>query len=120
MTEKRFTLEDDLDILDNTTGRIIPPCLDRGLKELVDLLNNLHETNEQLQHDATILIQANQDYMKENEQLQQFKYKVYRVIRERIDLLESDYNQAVKAGMPSNSVYGEIELLEDLKKELGE
>ena len=37
--------------------------------ECRDLLNKLSEENEQLRHDATILIQSNQDYRKENEQL---------------------------------------------------
>ena len=92
MTE-RFTFADGFKIVaikDN--GQIM------NSRQVCELLNELHE---------------------ENEELLQFKYKVYRVINERIDLLESDYNKAVKAGMPSNSVYGEIELLEDLKKELG-
>ena len=33
--------------------------------------NTLYKENEQLRHDATILIQSNQDYRKENEQLKQ-------------------------------------------------
>jgi superoxide dismutase len=37
--------------------------------DIVKLLNELHEENEQLRHDATILIQSNQDYRKENKQL---------------------------------------------------
>lgn len=55
-----------------------------------------------------------------NNENEQFKNKVYLVINKRINVLENDYNKAVKAGMPSNSVYGEIELLEELKKELEE
>lgn len=55
-----------------------------------------------------------------NNENEQFKNKVYSVINKRINVLENDYNKAVKAGMPSNSVYGEIELLEELKKELEE
>ena len=93
MTEKRFTFADGFKIVaikDN--GQIM------NSRQVCELLNALND---------------------ENEELLQFKYKAYRIIRERIELLESDYNKAVKAGMPSNSVYGEIELLEDLKEELG-
>ena len=55
--------------------------------DIVKLLNELHETNEQLRHDATILIQSNQDYRKENEELKQqlrycekFRHTVYQEI----------------------------------------
>lgn len=37
----------------------------------VDIVVDLLNENEQLRHDATILIQSNQDYRKENEQLKQ-------------------------------------------------
>jgi regulator of replication initiation timing len=37
--------------------------------KIVDLLNTLNAENEQLRHDATILIQSNQDYRRENEEL---------------------------------------------------
>ena len=37
--------------------------------DVARLLNELLEENEQLKHDATVLIQANQDYRRENEQL---------------------------------------------------
>lgn len=50
MTEKRFTLFEDLDIKDKATGKIYPPCLDKGLSALVDLLNQLNEENEQLKN----------------------------------------------------------------------
>ena len=40
--------------------------------KLIDVLNE----NEQLKHDATVLIQATQDYRKENEQLKQLIKKV--------------------------------------------
>ena len=75
MTAKRFTIlygldEDpfDWDILDNEKDAII--CQYNGTP-ICELLNELHEENEQLRHDATILIQSNQDYRKENEQLKQ-------------------------------------------------
>lgn len=39
--------------------------------DIVKILNELHEENEQLRHDATILIQSNQDYRKKNEELKE-------------------------------------------------
>ena len=57
------------------------------IDEVIELLNELHEENEQLRHDATILIQSNQDYRKENEELKQqlrhcekFRHAVYQEI----------------------------------------
>lgn len=57
-------------------GTLIIIQKNKGLKlynisDVVELLNTLHEENKQLRHDATILIQSNQDYRKENEQLKQ-------------------------------------------------
>ena len=40
-------------------------------EEIVDLLNSLNDENEQLKKDCTALISHNQDYRKENEQLNQ-------------------------------------------------
>lgn len=129
MTEKRFTIEKKYwktlpqgDYLkDNLTGE-----KEFGLERFCEIANELHEENKALRMSPRIdvdelesLVCENEKLNNENEELLQFKYKVYRVITERIDLLESDYNKAVKAGMPSNSVYGEIELLEELKEELG-
>ena len=37
--------------------------------DILDKLNELNDENEQLKHNATVLIQLNQDYRKENEQL---------------------------------------------------
>ena len=72
MTEKRFTYyEEDLGDM------ILPNCLDNGknvaksVYECVDLLNQLNDENEQLSHDATILICSNQEYREENEQLRE-------------------------------------------------
>ena len=67
MTEKRFTYLDYKDtVRDNETGKEYHTWYEDNL---LDLLNGLVEENEQLRHDATILIQSNQDYRKENEQL---------------------------------------------------
>ena len=96
MTAKRFTLIIDSEwwiVEDNSIkSNKYRNDLDgddayRGLKEgeltekeVVDLLNELHEENEQLRHDATILIQSNQDYRKENEQLKQLIRKLEKQI----------------------------------------
>ena len=45
----------------------------KSMQEFVDYVNQLIKENEQLRHDATILIQSNQDYRRENEQLKSDK-----------------------------------------------
>lgn len=60
MTEKRFKHNGSL-IFEN--GKVL------NTLEVVDLLNTFNDENEQLKHDATVLIQANQDYRRENEKL---------------------------------------------------
>lgn len=69
MTAKRFQWvfikDNELELRDNGIVKRF------NNERLEELLNELHETNEQLQHDATILIQANQDYRKENESLKE-------------------------------------------------
>lgn len=96
MTTKRFTIlygldEDpfDWDILDNEKDAII--CQYNGTP-ICELLNELHEENEQLRHDATILIQSNQDYRKENEQLKEqlmdcekFRHTVFQEISKEMN-----------------------------------
>lgn len=68
MTEKRYFA------LIGEDGYVYPVFFDSENEDkeidvdtVVDLLNE----NEQLKHDATVLIQANQEYRKENEQLKQ-------------------------------------------------
>ena len=69
MTAKRFThKEDDWEILDNGEHLAYAHSGYQADK-ICELLNELHEENEQLRKDSTVLILANQDYMKENEQL---------------------------------------------------
>ena len=60
--------------------------------DIVTLLNELHEENKQLRHDATILIQSNQDYRKENEQLkkqlidcEKFRHTVFQEISKEMN-----------------------------------
>ena len=61
--------------------------LDIKARERSKALSKLQKENEQLQHDATILIQSNQDYRKENEQLkkqlmdcEKFRHTVFQEI----------------------------------------
>ena len=59
---------------------------DEQVDKVVQRLNELTIENEQLKHDATVLIQSNQDYRKENEQLKQYKQAVN-------DVLDSYYQR---------------------------
>jgi regulator of replication initiation timing len=78
MNEKRFTYE-----YNEYTGNLFDNKMntfyhiedsDENIEVLCDRLNWLVEENEQLKHDATVLIQANQDYRRENEKLKQYIY----------------------------------------------
>lgn len=68
MIEKRFTF-----VIDNGEDTIYDlsekGSILENFIEIEEMLNNLNNENEQLKHDATVLIQANQDYRRENEQL---------------------------------------------------
>ena len=110
MTEnKRFTCK-----IDESDGHLVDVWYDNGkpiytASKVCDLLNEQHETiqrlkqnidellsvnveeellkeNEQLRHDATILIQSNQDYRKENERLRKCMNEIYTIARlEEVD-----------------------------------
>ena len=89
MTEKRFTLTNkslskignDVAIADDGV-----PCTQRFV---CNLLNELTEENEQLKHDATVLIQANQDYRRENKQLKaRIEYFERKIKRERASAMK--------------------------------
>ena len=84
MTEKRYSLVYYADnggafIKNNETGTEWYHGSRASLLEIVNELNGLAEENEQLKHDATVLICSNQEYRKENEQL-----------KNKIDVLEDD------------------------------
>ena len=68
MSEKRFT-----DIWCSETGHIgVTDCgIDKEFTsiEFEDFLNELNEENQRLKNDCSILVQSNQEYRKENEQL---------------------------------------------------
>lgn len=119
MTGKRFILKEN-DLIDDTQLNIL---LDGGedKEDMVDLLNELHEENEQLRHDATILIQSNQDYRKENEQLKQFKEDVFNKIDMHLRMLPTARDNEFDEDDGDPSLYvGAIYMLETLKKELEE
>ena len=68
MSEKRFKVDYGVGVLDTKTNEIV--CDTVNAKEVVDLLNELNEENQRLKNDCSILVQSNQEYRKENEQLQ--------------------------------------------------
>ena len=63
----------------------------RGARENANRVGKLEKENEQLRHDATILIQSNQDYRKENEQLKEqltdcekFRHTVFQEVNQEM------------------------------------
>ena len=102
MTEKRFTLFEDLDIKDKATGKIYPPCLDKGLSALVDLLNQLNEENEQLKQrinvlDDQITAQAIviESYQNRNQKLFDEKEHIKHTIKTMIETERTELGQSV-------------------------
>ena len=72
MTAKRFRVNELVKYNYSDIGEYIDENhTDKPLRndEVVELLNELHEENERLQKNPTVLILANQNYRKENEQL---------------------------------------------------
>lgn len=86
---KRFTLFEDLDILDNNTGKIISPCLDKGLSELIDLLNQLNNENEQLKQQREELFIRERDTKNDWRELKQENEQLKAHNQYLIELLES-------------------------------
>ena len=97
MTEKRFT-KCDTKIRDN--GEEMTQA------EVRDMLNKLHDENEQLRKDATTLIYANQDYRHENEQLKQ-------------ELFEARKDYLIETADISDKLYLD-EIIEKERKEIFE
>ena len=72
MSEKRFIIKNSNTVSSNyPSERVYDNKVKRDLynSEIVIMLNKLWEENEQLRKDCTILVQSNQEYRKENEQL---------------------------------------------------
>ena len=95
MTKKRFTLVDIGFVYDNDT--LI------GMKEIVELLNALHEENKRLKFDKSNLHRA---MSKEEVRHKQFKDKIFCQIDCRIKQLKDCY------------MVNEAKIVEDLKEEL--
>ena len=107
MTEKRFT-KCDTKIRDN--GEEMTQA------EVRDMLNKLHDENEQLRKDATTLIYANQDYRHENEQL---KSEIEKLSYANEDLLEEKRiwkqmsDEYTKLSDENGQLKNKIDVLED-------
>ena len=95
MTEKRFINDIDYGQLIDTKGEL--STIDYSDKvdfyELWEFLNKLADENEQLKHDATVLIQANQDYRRENEELKKQLNYIQNSISEHIKHQKTELGQ---------------------------
>ena len=102
MSEERFRVNDLVKFDYSEIGEYLDENhTDRPLRndEVCKLLNELHEENQQLKNDCGILVQSNQEYRKENKQLQienkrlreklndceKFRYTVFKRMEELID-----------------------------------
>lgn len=115
MTEKRFKVEknifDGYCIADNTIDGYY--AYDKqDLERLCDSLNELNDENKQLKYDATVLIQANQDYRREN-------HKIKSLLLKKIKNLNNDYQQLAKNGMPTGGIIGELDSFEEICEIMG-
>ena len=151
MTAKRFKhseiIQDDGQTIcygiEDTQTRHIFNVIGEGIydvseKELIKLLNELHEENEELKSEIAKLSYANEDLLEEkrqwkilsdkyaelydeNEQLKQFKEDVFNKIDMHLRMLptarDNEFNE--ENGDPSLYI-GAIYMLETLKKELEE
>jgi regulator of replication initiation timing len=75
MTEKRFQYNVNKNCIEYD-GKFVAYLNSVDGCRIANYWNGLYKENEQLRHDATILIQSNQDYRRENEQLKQ-SYKEF-------------------------------------------
>ena len=114
MTEKRFINDIDDGQLIDAKGEL--STIDYSDKvdfyELWEFLNKLNDENEQLRHDATVLIQANQDYRREND-------KIKSLLLNKIKDLNNDYKQSAKMGMPTGGIIGELDSFEEICEIMG-
>ena len=94
MTEKRFTIEiwqeDSLFYKDDKEGFSAHNSIGYVTNLVENKLNELSNENEQLRHDATVLIQSNQEYRKENEQLKKENKQSDEIIIKLCDKLEEE------------------------------
>ena len=71
MTEKRFTFDKYSNLYDNELDACYGIANSKEAETLCDMLNALHDENEQLKSDATTLIYHNREYRKEIESLKE-------------------------------------------------
>ena len=67
--------------------------------DIIDVLNALHEENEQLKKDATILIYSNQDYRQENENLKKQLDYIQNLISNSIEHQKTELGQKALQGI---------------------
>jgi regulator of replication initiation timing len=98
MTGKRFKLiyNPHTILWDNLEDKdVFAWAEDDDPQEIVDKLNELYEENEQLRHDATILLQSNQDYRRENEQLLKEMGDLGTAHAEEINKIEDEFDEEI-------------------------
>ena len=123
--DKRFTFIKDT-VATNLKTPIVYNNEKMSIGEVLEMLNNLYDENEQLKNDCGILVQSNQDYRKENEQLKSFKNDVHDLINELIKKAEKDVEDLRKDAYEKGYAYNPYYYwevahgLEKLKKELKE
>lgn len=84
--------------------------------ELCKLLNELHEENQRLKNDCSILVQSNQEYKEENEQLKAYKlYEDNKRLQSIIAGLKKENEQLKKE---NDDFHKSIKEYEDLRKRL--
>ena len=126
MSEKRFVyyehkgadyiLENpntDLDFIE-----MLGDCLDE--KEIVNRLNGLYEENNELKQGLNDDLELIGQLQKENEQLKQFKEKVFALIDKEIAQNEEAIEWGKETGADSGSIGYYNQMLNRLKKELSE
>lgn len=140
MTQKRFVYYEHkgADYILDTPNKsldfieMLGDCLET--EEIVDLLNQLSDENEQLRKEndmfsCELSVSANKEISRncriveleeENEQLKQFKEKVFTLIDKEIARNEEAIEWGKETGADSNSIGYYNQMLNRLKKELSE
>ena len=127
MTEKRFYIEDE-HIKDNleTHNPFYVETYNEA-KRFCELLNDLNQEVIDAEHHHTVVLEnfkaISKDYNKlkeENEQLKQFKEKVFTWIDKEIARNEEAIEWGKETGADSNSIGYYNQMLNRLKKELSE
>ena len=94
------------DDLDESNLFYVYSTSEENVKQIVNKLNELVDENEQLRHDATVLILSNQEYRKENDELKQYKQAVSDILW---DWYRKDGSLAIWRIMKELNVDGDVE-----------